>query len=359
MKKQKLSLKATMIAFLMPLVIMALFNACSKTDTTPAVVKTSLASAVAAANTLYGASVEGTSVGKYLAGSKAIFKTAIDAATAINADGSISQTAVDNAVVNLGKASDAFKAAIVTEIALANLVGYWKFNGDAKDASGKGFNGTLKTGSALWGAGIPVLTKDRFGVDNMAYRFDKGGNIEVPYNSALNPQTEMTISVWAKLADAKSSNYMVALNRWNGYKFQFQDAKKGFFTVKSNGKDGKNDFWDADTDSFSADLNKWYHVVVTYKAGEMTFYVNGTLIKTWTKANAGTPIAVKSTINLVFGQDLPTNLYTANEKDDADGNNFNGPWGGYFTGDMDEIRIYNVVLTAAQVKSLNAVEKDQ
>lgn len=348
-----------MVAFLMPLAMIALFSACSKTDTTPAVVKTSLASAITAANTLYNASVEGTSVGKYLAGSKAIFKTAIDAATSVNLDGSIAQTSVDNAVVSLGKATDTFKAAIVTEIAPDKLVGYWKFNGDPKDASGKGFDGTLKAGGAQWGAGMATLTKDRFGVANMAYHFDKGGNIEVPYNLALNPQTEMTISLWAKLDDSKSSNYMVALNRWNGYKFQFQDAKKGFFTLKSNGKDGKNDFWDADTDSFSAELGKWYHMVVTYKAGEMTFYVNGTLIKTWTKANAGTPLAVKNTINLVFGQDLPTSLYTANEKDDADGNNFNGPWGGYFTGDMDEIRIYSVALTAAQVKSINAVEKDQ
>ena len=60
---------------------------------------------------------------------------------------------------------------------------------------------------------------------------------------------------------------------------------------------------------------------------------------------------------MTIGQDLPNSVYTANEKDDADGNNFNGPWGGFFAGDLDEIRMYNAVLSGTQVKSIYNGEK--
>ena len=88
----------------------------------------------------------------------------------------------------------------------------------------------------------------------------------------------------------------------------------------------------------------------------MVFYLNGTPVKTWTDVS-GDPYGVKSNINLTIGQDLPTSAYQINEKDDADGNNFNGPWGGFFTGDLDELRMYNVVLSGTQVRSIYNAEK--
>lgn len=149
---------------------------------------------------------------------------------------------------------------------------------------------------------------------------------------------------------------MVALNRWNGYKLNFQDTGRAFFTAKTE----VGGPWDHDSDAlFTADLGKWYHVVVTYKAGTMDFYIDGGLVKSWTDATRGTMVSVKNNINLVFGQDLPTNLYSTNDKNDADGNNFFGEWGGYFTGDMDDIRIYNVALSASQISALNAAEKSK
>src|SRR5450755_1912140 len=99
----------------------------------------------------------------------------------------------------------------------SHLIAFWKFDGNPNDASGKGNNGKLKRGHVYFGAGIPVLTSDRFGRPNRCYHFDKGGNIEVPYTKALNPK-EMTISLWSKkqLLDRTlntDSYYLVAMNR--------------------------------------------------------------------------------------------------------------------------------------------------
>lgn len=340
-----------------------LFQACSKDDgpVTPPVDKTRLKARLDSATATYTAAQEGVQVGQYEVGSRAVFKTAIDAATTVNTNAGATQSEVNNAYVNLGQAQTTFASKQVQEIAPANLVLFLKMDGNANDASGKGLNGTLKPGATGvgswtgWGGtstNLPVATKDRYGNDNRAYSFDKGANIEVPYNSVLNPSKELTIAAWVRPTKVNESNYIVSLNRWNGYKFQLQSVNKVFMTVKT----APDKIFDRDNESPTLDLNKWYHAAVTYKSGEMVFYINGTPVKTWTDVT-GDPFAVKSTINLTIGQDLPTGLYQFNEKNDADGNNFHGPWGGFFTGDIDEVRMYNVVLGGTQIRSIYNAEK--
>ena len=360
MKNNAVSIRS-LLSILMAFVLMlVLFEACKKEDSTPAVPidKTKLKARLDSANAGYALAVEGVQVGQFEAGSKAVFKTAVDAATTVYTNTNATQSDVNNAYTNLGQAGLLFLSKQVQQIAPANLVLYLKLDGNANDASGKGLNGALKAGSTGvsswtgWGGGTPTPSADRYGKPGLAYFFDKGANIEVPYNSVLNPAKEITISLWARPTVVRPSNYLVSLDRWNGYKLQLQEANKAFMTVKA----GATKYNDKDNESPTLDINKWYHITVSYKSGAMTFYLNGTPVKAWTDAT-GDPYAVKSNINLTIGQDLPTSLYQLNEKDDADGNNFNGPWGGYFTGDIDEVRIYNVVLSDAQVKSIYNAEK--
>ena len=364
MTNNSFSLRSLLGTVLAVLLMLVMFESCKKDDTPAAVTvdKTKLKARLDSANAGYALAQEGVQVGQFEAGSKAVFKTAIDAATTVYNNANAAQADVNNAYVNLGQAGIVFLGKRVQEIAPDKLVLYLKMDGNANDASGKGFNGALKAGSTGvatspgswtgWGGGTPVASKDRYGVDGKAYFFDKGANIEVPYNPVLNPSKEMTISVWVRPTVQRPSNYIVSLNRWNGYKLQLQEANKAFMTVKT----AANKIFDKDNESPTLDLNKWYHITTSYKSGEMVFYINGTPVKTWTDVT-GDPYAVKNTINLTVGQDLPTNMYQLNEKDDADGNNFNGPWGGYFTGDIDELRMYNAVLSSAQVKSIYNAEK--
>ncbi len=359
MKNNPFSIRSLPGIMLAVLLLLIAFQSCKKDDGPAAIPvdKTRLRARLDSANAGYALAQEGVQVGQFEVGSKAVFKTAIDAATTVNTNTNAAQTEVNNAYVNLGQAGIVFLGKRVQEIAPDKLVLYLKMDGNANDASGKGFNGVLKAGSNLWGAGTPTPTKDRYGVASKAYHFFKGGNIEIPYNPALNPAKEITVSVWARMdsnAVVAGNNYILGLNRWNGYKLNIQQAGYAFFTIKTT-----TGIIDHDNASPTLDINKWYHITVSYKAGSMNFYLDGALVKTWPNLT-GDPVAVKNTINLVIGQDLPTSLYqntATSEKNDADGNNFHGPWGGYFRGDLDEVRIYNIALSDTQVKSIYNAEK--
>ena len=353
MKNNSFSLRSALSVLTAFLLMLVLFDACKKADDPVAVIdKTKLKARLDSANAGYALAVEGTQVGQFEAGSKAVFKTAVDAATTVNTNANATQAEVNNAYVNLGQAGVVFLSKQVQQIAPANLVLYLKMDGDAKDASGKGFDGMLKPGTS-WGGGLPLLTKDRYGMDNKAYRFNKGSNIEIPYNPLLNPTKEVTVSVWAQIDSVWANNYMVSLNRWNGYKLQVQDTKRVFLTVKTANSIDKDDGTGVLT------TKTWYHITTTYKSGAMNFYINGTLLKTYPDAT-GDLAPVKSNINLVVGQDLPNSVYLegdANKDNNADGNNFYRPYGGYFIGALDEVRIYNVALSDTQVKSIYNAEK--
>lgn len=341
------------LLFSLPLTMM--ISSCSKDEgstPTPAD-KTALKAKIDLAEALYNSTVEGTRPGEYEAGSKAAFLTVINAANAVYADPNASQTAVTNATAQLQAAIDTYNSHRINEIAAANLIGYWKMNGNPADSSGKGNNGTIKTGHAYFGAGTVTPAADRFGHAGMAYHFDAGGNIEVPYTTALNPQ-QMTISLWLKKKPngrtLNADTYtLLALNRWNGYKFQLQGANKLFYTVKAaNGTD--TTIYDRDDETAVLDTNVWYHGVVTYKPGEMNFYLNGDLVKSWTNTPY-TPITLPTPMNFVIGQDLPTDKYLTVDGD------FQVAWGGYWTGDLDDVMFYNVALDATQVHSIYLNQK--
>ena len=335
---------------LFSLLLTIIFASCKKDDAPkiPPADKTALAAKNAEAQALYNVSIEGTKPGQYETGSKAAFLVVLNAAIAVNADPNATQAAVTNATAQLQAAVDAYKAKLIKEIAASSLIGYWKMNGNPNDSSGNGNNGVVTTGHAYYGAGTATLTADRFGRAGMAYRFDKGGNIEVPFKTALNPQ-QLSLSIWLRKSitgrTINTDTYtMMSLNRWNAYKFQLQSANKLFFTMKAvTGTDTA--YYDRDDETAVLDNNVWYHGVVTYKPGKMDFFVNGDLVKSWTNT-PNNPITLTTPINFVIGQDLPTSKYLTTDGD------FQVAWGGFWTGDLDDVMFYNVALDATQVKSI-------
>jgi len=340
---------------------LGLMTACSDDDSsgpTP-VDKTALTTSIAAAQALLDGTEEGTSDGQYLLGSKAPLETAIAAAQAVVDDADSDEADVANAIVNLAAAVTEYESNIITPIAPANLMAHWKFDEgtgtSAADASSNGLNGTLTTGHPFWGSGDAAWSEDRYGNANSALYFDMGASVEVPYNTKLNP-TEMTISLWMKqdVNDPIINNqYMVSMNRWNGYKLNMQTDPKAFMTVKSD-VDGNPEpaYYDRDNADPILAQGAWYHVVVTFGGGHMVFYVDGVKVKDWDDT-PGTGINISADpVNLTMGQDLPTSVYS-----EDDTSPFYVNWGGYFKGSLDEVRFYNTVLTDTQALSLYNIEK--
>jgi hypothetical protein len=314
-----------------------------------------LQAAIDSANWYLTNTHEGTQAGEYLPGSQATLKTAVASAQTVltSAATSGTQAQVTAATANMNAAIAAYEAGKVVPVAASAVVAYWKFNGNTNDSSGNGHNGTLEagpTGLAAVPGPVPNLTKDRFGNANSAYHFSGGGNIDVPYSPALNP-TAMSVSVWVRQdtagrTDHPSDCYMVSLSRWNGWKFQTQPSRP-FMTVSTDTSIYDRDAGTAMTIGTTAGTGPWSHLVATYDGnGTENFYINGVLVKTWTNL-AGKIKPINPTYDLAIGTDLVNTAYSPTLTDP----NYIG-YGGYWTGDLDDIVIYNVALTASQVTQL-------
>jgi uncharacterized protein (TIGR02145 family) len=251
---------------------------------------------------------------------------------------------------NGGTATDSVSVLVTGGVPAENLVAHWLFNGDADDATGNGHNGTPTAGHAWFGGGpAPQLTADRFGNANSCYHFDQGSNIEVPYSTDLNPQA-LTISAWIKMEEQPNNDYIIALDRWNGWKLNLQEMNFLFFTVKVD-YNGNEYYYDRDSNPYDVSSGTWTHVAVTCTDGFINFYINGVLVRSWD--NTPGNLANVDNINLSIGSDLPTGQYSLDDTSPY----FVG-WGGYWKGAIDDLRFYNVALTPSQVATIYNFEVD-
>jgi hypothetical protein len=354
--RSKIQFKYLTLTMAIGLSTVIFMYSCKKTSTsTPPPVTTTLSAAIDSAKWYLANTSEGTQPLEYTKGTKAVLQTALTSGEAVLANTSSTQAQITAAAANLNAAIVAYKNGLITAIASASLVAFWKFNGNANDSSGNGHIGTLEAGPVGLAAvplGVPNLTNDRFGNANSAYHFEGGGNIDVPYSPALNPKA-ITVSLWerqdtAGRIDHRADCYMVGLNRWNGYKFQMQPTRP-FFTVDTDTSIYDHDAALDITIGTTTGAGPWHHLVATYD-GDSTevFYVDGVSVKTWTNLRGAMKVFTP-TVDLSIGTDLPNSAYTAT--DDGTGRYFVA-WGGYWTGDLDDIMIYNVALTGPQVTQI-------
>jgi len=313
--------------------------------------KSKLSAEIDSLTAVYNAAVEGKQAGDYSPGSKAVLLTALNLAKDVKT-GRFTQQQVNNAAANLMRAATQFSVNLIQQISAANLVASWTFNGNAKDVSGNGNDGTLKTGwigpygvAPTDGATLPVLVADRYGVANSAYDFNNAAYIEVPYQASLRPAS-FTICAWIKPKEASNGNYIFSLDRWNGYKFQLQGGNLPFLTVMTSTGDH-----DQDDGGASVQLGQWTQVVTSFTNGTMKFYINGALVKT---ANiTGDPTTLVSPPPIAIGNELPKESYNL-----ADPNSSRAYYGGnFFIGSIDDLHLYNKVLSDAEVKSLYTMEQ--
>ena len=342
-------------------VAIALMTSCSGDDDPAVVNRTELEASISEASTLLSTTTEGVAAGNYERGSQAVLQNAIDIAQVIHDLPEAGQQTVTGANANLQAAITAYKSKIIVAIDPANLVGQWTFDEIAattagtvvKDYSGNGRDGAIKAGHTYFNGGnagvLPVLATDRYGNEGKALLLDKGANIEIPYNAALNPAA-LSISVWVKLAEVRNNRF-IGLHSWNGYKFEVQDGNRPFLTIHS----ATDQYYDRDA-AVAIGQGAWYHLAVTFTAGEEKFYINGILVKTWndTPDAAGT---LATPYNLVLGCDFPTDQYAATTANYDVDKKIPAEWGGYLHGYLDEVRIYKTALTASQVTSIYDLEK--
>ncbi len=197
------------------------------------------------------------------------------------------------------------------------LVGYWGFDGNAQDYSGNGNHGTVN------GA---TLTADKNGVANKAYNFDGVNDyIQVNNSSSLQGLTSISAFIWINI-NSWYNGYFPVLHKSNGS----QHGKYAFLLNTGGGiahlVPYENGF------NYSPwSLNTWIHIGYTIGSGKTNFYVNG---QTISSASTGVfPVSSNETLPLIFGMDKPGLTE-------------------YTNGKLDDIAIYNRVLTQQEITAL-------
>jgi hypothetical protein len=205
------------------------------------------------------------------------------------------------------------------------LVAWYPFNGNANDSSGNGNNGTVN------GA---TLSTDRFGQPNHCYSFDGNSNyIGVRDTQSLNFGTnDFSISLWAQTSVSQAGCYFIA-------KYPVQDGPGyGIGTTANNDPyafmfDDLGLSMDRDTYSGGRPINDglWHNYTVVWdRKGFLTIYVDSvaTTQRDMSDASAG---SVSNDGILTIGGRENSQL---------------------FSGELDDIRIYNRVLDTAEIGSL-------
>jgi len=285
------------------------------------------------------------------------FKTTLATAKTAIANTSITQTAVDNLVVQLRAAKDTFLAAAYGAIPKSALLMGMTFDetvtGGQFTTEGKPWTAVLKTGPSqiFTTTNLPSFVTGKIG---KAIYFSKGSHLEISDYAANDLLgKELSISVWVKPDSTKGGNYVISYNYWKTWKLQIQEQNKPYFTVATVSTAG---IVDADNQlDNSAPNNTWTHVVISMSltTGKLSFYINGANTMEWTKETqeglTGTVKPYTTILPLIIGG--CTTYTEAVAAFDWTGWNTPSTWDG-FVGSMDELKVYNVALTAGQVAKL-------
>lgn len=218
----------------------------------------------------------------------------------------------------------------------ATLVGHWKLDETTgttvADTSGNNHPGTLTNG--------PTSTTGRVG---NAYTFDGSGvandYVNVPAGSGINGLTAYSVSAWIKPTSlGEGSNGRIAdklqASVTNGWRFSVSATNLIQLVQQFSGSQAR---WSSASSSISTSSGAWQHVVVTYDntsaSNQPIFYVNGSVSATTQNV---APIGSAGTSDSSNALTLGGNVATDST----------------FAGSIDEVRIYNRVLSPSEVTTL-------
>ncbi len=220
-----------------------------------------------------------------------------------------------------------YEVTITTTIPVNGLIAYYPFDGTSID-----YSGNKNDGQAI---GNPIFTTDRNGKNNGAISFNgKNQYVIVPDAASLkNLSTGVSVTAWVKINDWYL-DWGPIVCKSSGQERHFQLA-----ILNQNGQ-GKNYFLHSDGILPGIEIGQtvqfgtWYHVTMTVDGLNRTFYFNG--VKRGSVNNY--PQISPNSVPLYIGRDP----YLQDE---------------YLNGALDELTIYNRLLTDAEVKRIYEAEK--
>lgn len=219
-----------------------------------------------------------------------------------------------------------------------NPVAEWRFdesswNGTANEVTDEGPNNI--DGRAINSAGYPATDNsnpvisgnpgtcgygDFNGTRDGYIQIDDPGN-----NSALDLE-QLTVALWINPRTWATSDLATILSKDTNYEFHLNRNGQIFWWWQTTSNSNPTI-----TSSASVPLNSWSHIAITFERGEQKLYLNGSEVG----SNNSTLPLLKNNDPLFIG----TDLFLHNRR---------------FNGLIDEIRLYDQPLTAAQVQAVMA-----
>jgi hypothetical protein len=268
-----------------------------------------------------------------------------------------------------------------------NQLSYFSFSGNMNDEVGTHTPPTSAVKDL-------TFSTDRFGFAGMTGDFNGSTSlVEIPSGEQYVANNSFTFSFWVKANSTKNGQFVLGLAGWDGFymelasdwtwlRFTNQFAEAGgVSSVEDNffygtGVTGANGGWQGWTfqattpNSVGATYfqDKWAHVVSTYDATTKlaTLYINGDKVKEqdfnlWASTSpertitgvtfAGNLTGGGNVLALGFIQGSENRVITDSW---ADPSNL---YSEHFQGQMDDIRIFKVALTATEITALYTAEK--
>lgn len=196
-------------------------------------------------------------------------------------------------------------------------VSEWRFDNNANDSIGSN-HATAQNGAAYSASG----KKNQAGLlDGINDYFS------IPDSPSLEGMSQLTCAMWVKLDALPAGNDQI-LEKGNCYRINLDSSGHVHFAVAT----ANNGWYTAGTNvtaSTNLAAGSWFHIAGVYDGSYVKIYINGVLGGTGSQTISGN--IVSNSNNMQFGK-----YYDAN----------------YMDGLIDEIRLYNTGLTAAQVQDL-------
>jgi len=213
-------------------------------------------------------------------------------------------------------------------------VGYWKFDEgygtSARDSSSYKNNGTLTNMSTSGTSTAWVVGKV-----NKALQFDGSNDyINVPYNASLQPTDNITVSAWFLTNDKTVAQQRIISNtQLGGYSLVLNENSMCPSNMLSFLVNVAGTYYCADYPNSKLSNNTWYFVTGSYDGETVRLYVNGSEVAVNTAPSG----------QVQYTYDNPLCVSAEGTADACSGQ--------YFKGALDEIKIYNYLLTASQIKA--------
>ena len=191
------------------------------------------------------------------------------------------------------------------------LIAHWPLNGNTEDYTGNGNHGTSTN----------ITYSD--GKIGLAGEFN-GSNAYITTSNQLTETMEFSFSAWVK-TDSTTTQTIVCSRTTVGGGFSI-------FILGQKIRFDSGASWQWST-GYTVPLNQWVHITVTRSSSGRKLFVNGSLVASTT---------------------APGNMLTLGSIMSFGASQANGTgWGNYLSGNLNDLRIYNHVLSEKEIKELS------